>query len=140
MNTESLLEILVQLETTLHKANSRHDEAWLQRTLHLSFREFGRSGRIHDRDSTIAALLAEEGNQVIRSQGFSVQMLDDRTALLTYRSAIETQSGELKLHANRSSIWLQTESGWQIVFHQGTPTGSFQKALPDAAPAMYKGM
>jgi hypothetical protein len=132
---DSTLKILVQLETELHKANSRHDETWFQRTLHPSFREFGRSGRIYDRDSTIAALLAEKSNQVIWSQDFAVQWLDERTALLTYRSASETQGGELELHANRSSIWLQTESGWQIVFHQGTPAESFPKALPDTPPS-----
>jgi hypothetical protein len=130
---DSTLKILVQLEIHLHKVNSRHDEAWLQKTLHPSFREFGRSGRIHDRDSTIATLLAEESNQVIWAQDFAVQWLDEQAALLTYRSAIETQGDELELHANRSSIWLQTESGWQIVFHQGTPTERFPKALPDAS-------
>jgi hypothetical protein len=34
----------------------------------------------------------------------------------------EPEDGMLERHALRASIWKCSPDGWQIVFHQGTPT------------------
>jgi hypothetical protein len=129
---DDAIDTLVLLETMLHAPDARRDSALLQRILHVSFREFGQSGHVYDRDAIISALLAEEEHPIIWSQDFAAQRIDDQTVLLTYRSAIAKEGGELERHANRASIWLETDWGWQLVFHQGTPTSCFRVSLPSA--------
>ncbi|HET6369798.1 MAG TPA: DUF4440 domain-containing protein, partial [Nitrospiria bacterium] len=62
------------------------------------------------------------------SQDFQVEPLSQEAALLTYRSAHVNNEGELERHTNRASLWQLTEHGWQMFFHQGTPTEAFQKS------------
>lgn len=125
---DRLTESFLLREAALQKPEARRDIAFLEATLHPSFREFGRSGGEYDRQAVITALVSEPVQPSIWMQDAVALQLDDRTVLLTYRSAIDDGAGRLDGHANRSSIWVKTDSGWQIVFHQGTPTGSFQKS------------
>ena len=55
----------------------------------------------------------------------SLSDLGDGVALLTYRSAEVGDDGEAARHALRTSLWVRGRDGWQIRFHQGTPTGPF---------------
>jgi hypothetical protein len=61
------------------------------------------------------------------AQDFSVAEIADGIALLTYRSAYVEETGELRRHALRTSLWQRTQRGWQMRFHQGTPTEPFDK-------------
>ncbi len=61
-------------------------------------------------------------------EDFVVNQLSGSIALLTYREAHVNPSGELFRHTNRSSIWRLDASGWQMVFHQGTPTAPFDQS------------
>lgn len=130
MSLQDPFDVLMHLETALHQADARHDTSFLEQTLHPAFREFGRSGREYDRHTIITALTSEESSPVTWAQDFHAQRLDDRAVLLTYRSAHLTDNGDLERYTNRSSVWLQTPTGWQMVFHQGTPTDAFPKSLP----------
>lgn len=89
------------------------------------FKEFGRSGASYTRDDTLMLLPTDTEPPSIHAQDFVVQPLSDSIALLTYRSAHVDTSGELFRHTNRSSIWRLNAMGWQMVFHQGTPTAPF---------------
>src|SRR3954453_16811424 len=51
-------------------------------------------------------------------------VLADGIALLTYATANEDVDGNRSRHTLRSSVWVRTASGWQIRFHQGTPTSA----------------
>jgi hypothetical protein len=127
----SLLATLRELECELHDPKCRRDRACLERLLVPDFREFGRSGSAYVRDDYVrddrlANLSAAASSETkIHAQDFAVHPLSDAIALLTYRSANVTPSGELTRHTNRASIWRRGSSGWQMVFHQGTPTEHF---------------
>lgn len=90
--------------------------------LHPDALEHGASGRVWDRDSIIAALLANPASpadDVPDGPGepvdVSAERLTDDVVLITYR--IAGPPGSL-----RSSIWVRTpEIGWRLRFHQGTP-------------------
>jgi hypothetical protein len=58
----------------------------------------------------------------VHSSDFDLVVLGEGVALLTYLSAHMNVSGNLHRHTLRSSIWVRTAAGWQIRFHQGTPT------------------
>ena len=123
----SLLSTLRQLECELHQPKCRRDRARLLQLLAPDFREFGRSGASYTRDEILNILPAEAEPSQIHAQDFAINQLADTVVLLTYRSAHINHAGELLRHTNRSSIWRRTESGWQMVFHQGTPSEPFER-------------
>lgn len=125
MDQMSLLSILHDLECELHHPKCRGDRERLAQLLAPDFREFGRSGASYTRDDMLARLPLETEAPQIHAQDFAMQELADSVVLLTYRSAHRSSSGELFLHTNRSSIWRLDSTGWQMVFHQGTPTDPF---------------
>ncbi len=128
MDKISLLSILRELECELHQPECRRNRERLMQLLAPDFREFGRSGASYTRDHILTKLPSDPEVLKIHAQDFAVQALSDSIALLTYRSAHTGQSGELYRHTNRSSIWRFASTGWQMVFHQGTPTDPFEVA------------
>jgi hypothetical protein len=125
MPPDSLLFTLRALECELHEPKARGSRERLAQLLHPQFCEFGRSGAVYTQAQIIDQLLAEASRARVHAQGFAVFELAPSVVLLTYQSADVTPSGSLERHANRSSIWRLEASGWQMVFHQGTPTESF---------------
>ncbi len=125
MDNSALLEHLCQQERELQNAQTRGDAARLRVLLHKDFREHGYSGRSYNLDSILALLLAEDEPTNIHPQDFVLQMLAENVALLIYRSAHRDKEGKLFRHSLRSSVWQRTEIGWQMIFHQGTPTAEF---------------
>jgi len=122
----SVLEILRELECELHEPGTRGNRKRLAQLLHPAFREFGRSGGVGSREEVITHLLAETEPPKVVAHGFAVLELAPSVVLLTYQSAHVTAAGSLERHANRASVWLREGSGWQMVFHQGTPTMPIQ--------------
>jgi hypothetical protein len=122
MENLSLLATLRELECELHQPECRRDQARLAQLLAPDFREFGRSGASYTRDHILVSLPSDPDPPRIHAQDFVVKPLSDSIALLTYREAHVNPSGELFRHTNRSSIWRLDSSGWQMIFHQGTPT------------------
>lgn len=125
MDQLSLLFTIRALECELHQPECRGDRERLAQLLAPDFREFGRSGATYTRDDTLLLVPTDPEPPKIHAQDFTVNELSDSIALLTYRSAHVSPSGELFRHTNRSSIWRFDASGWQMVFHQGTPTEPF---------------
>lgn len=121
MSDNELLEVLRELEIELQRKSTRHDHHRLHELLHSDFTEIGRSGRVYSRQETVKLLIASDTFAQIDCRDFKVNRLSDTTALLTYRSARVSESGELKRCTLRSSIWQHGEEGWQLHFHQGTP-------------------
>jgi hypothetical protein len=126
MGPDNLLQELCELEVALHQPGVRRDRSRLGELLHESFLEFGRSGRVY-RKADILASLPREQAAAIWSQDFAVAELADGLALLTYRSAAIDAKGNLSRHSLRSSLWQRTARGWQMRFHQGTPTEAFAR-------------
>ena len=125
MPADELLQTLRALERELHDHVVRRSPERLSALLHAQFCEFGRSGAVYTRAQVIGQLLAERDPPRSHTRGFAVVELAPAVALLTYQSADLAPSGSLEQYANRSSIWRRDESGWQMVFHQGTPTFAF---------------
>jgi hypothetical protein len=111
---------LRKLEESLWRAETRFDRAYMDSVLSPDYFEFGRSGRIYTREEVIN-VPQQEIKARLPLKEFKVHLLKDDVALVTYISEVE--SGEL-LVGNRSSLWVRTPAGWQIVFHQGTPAAS----------------
>ena len=112
-SSENPAEHLFHLERQLQDPAFRSDPEKVGNLLVEGFREFGASGRVFTRLETIAAL-ASETPYVITSRDFACTMLSPSAALVTYISR------DGKRETRRSSLWQLGESGWQILFHQGT--------------------
>jgi hypothetical protein len=67
----------------------------------------------------------------VHAQNFELLSLSHSVALLTYQSAQVGPSGALERHANRCSLWRREPQGWQMVFHQGSPTEGFANPQAD---------
>ncbi len=126
MTSENLLQHLRALEISLHQPEVRSDAGRLSELLHDSFVEIGRSGQIHTREKTLRDLPTKMPLGAIQSQDFAVAEISDGIALLTYKSAHVDAKGEFSRHTLRASLWQRTAQGWQMRFHQGTPTDAFK--------------
>ena len=112
---------LVDLERELHQAATPADVRRLYQLLHESFVEYGRSGRVYDRDEMIQGL-SSETTPAIWVGDFSVSNETEEAALVTYRSAQINEQGAHCRHALRSPLWIRANHRWQMRFHQDTPT------------------
>jgi hypothetical protein len=72
--------------------------------------------------------VTEEELAPVHAQDFELTEINGGVALLTYRSAHVDPVGNLYRHTLRSSLWVQTASGWTMRFHQGTPTAAFDRS------------
>jgi len=122
----SLLSQLQALEVELHQPVVRGDAARLDALLHEEFHEFGRSGAAYAKVDILAHLLAASQHERVVADNFLVRRLATDVALLTYRSAHALPDGTLHRHTLRSSIWQRSDVGWQMSFHQGTPTEPYE--------------
>ena len=116
-----LLDELSALETELHSLDTRLDVSRMEELLHPQFEEFGRSGRKYCRDEALSEFTSGTDCPRVVATGFEVAELGDGVALLTYKSAHRTESGKIHRCTLRSSLWLRTDEGWRLRFHQGTP-------------------
>ena len=103
------------LEEGLWRAETRFDRAWMERVLAPGFFEFGRSGRVYNREDTLGMAARPID---ARLDGLDARLLSADVAQVTYTTA-ETYEGEEQI-ANRSSLWLRMEDGWHLLFHQAT--------------------
>jgi hypothetical protein len=122
MRGGDLLERLRVLETELHRLETRQSRNRLERLLHPDFVEFARSGRRYSRSEVLAEFSAVGAAlEPVHVEQFELAELGSGAALVTYLSAHKTATGELYRRTLRSSLWLETETGWRMRFHQGTP-------------------
>lgn len=122
MSSEILLPLIRALECELHEPKVRHDPHRLNELLHPEFWEIGRSGRSYTRAEILEHLLKEKQPAKIQSQDFLIRLLAPDVLLLTYKSAHVGADGILERYTLRASVWKFGPSGWQLLFHQGTPT------------------
>jgi hypothetical protein len=111
------IEELKRLEESLWIAKTRFDQEYMNVILSRGFFEFGRSGRIYNREESLKASY-QDINAVLPLKDFVIHALSSDVVLITYISEVAYETLEV---ANRSSIWIRTPTGWQLEFHQGTP-------------------
>ena len=117
LSEEDKLET-VRLEKPMWRAETRFDVNFQRTTFAQDFLEFGRSGRVYQRQQ----LILDERREIratLPLDELSIRLLDENTAQVTYDSHVE-YDGVVE-HARRSSIWSRDEQGWVMRFHQGTP-------------------
>ena len=121
MKVRSLLEQLVELEMELHRIETRRNTARLEQLLHPDFVEFGRSGRRYSRHEVLQEFAGGGDMPPVQARDFELAELGPEVALLTYRSAHVGSAGQLFRETLRTSVWVETATGWRMRFHQGTP-------------------
>ena len=111
--TEADLQEVVRRELALLEPDVRADAERVLALLHPEFLEHGASGRVRDRESITAVTSGTE--VAIEATDLQTRYLGADAVLVTYRSR------EPGREALRSSVWLRDpESGWLLLFHQGT--------------------
>jgi hypothetical protein len=110
--------ILTRLEEDMWREVMRFDRAFQEQRFATDFFEFGRSGRVYNRDRIIQ-FDSQPIHAVLPLPNLAIRLLDRNTAQVTYNSQVEYDS--VVEYARRSSIWSRTENGWVMRFHQGTP-------------------
>jgi hypothetical protein len=123
VSVNALLDALKALEVELHRDTTRANRSRMDELLHPDFIEFGRSGAVWTRQATLDEFGAGGGEAPrIHADRFELHPLGDTLSLLTYRSAHVSADGSRHRHTLRSSLWQRSAHGWQMRFHQGTPT------------------
>tara|TARA_R110002167_G_scaffold10266_16_gene47424 strand:+ start:1061 stop:1441 length:381 start_codon:yes stop_codon:yes gene_type:complete len=122
------MDILVKQEIELHRYDTRKSDTDIQRLIHPSFSEVGKSGNSYDFTSIIEMMSSEEPSRVsIHSQNYECIQLEPSLQLLKYESAlVSKKSGDVSDYAKRCSIWAFTGTCWQLKYHQGTPCSAFE--------------
>ncbi len=109
---------LEHLEEGLWREETRFDREWMGGVLHPEFSEVGRSGRTYSREEIIAPSSGPIEVE-LPLEKYRMHLIDEDVALIRYVSR-QTMDGEPR-PAERTSIWVNTNEGWQLRFHQGTP-------------------
>lgn len=113
----SVKEQLYELENKLLQMEIRNSAEALKQLLANDFVEYGRSGRIYDKNQIVEGLPNDQ-HMLIEIKAFQVKKLAEDVALVTYQSVRKVDK---PVHSLRSSIWKQISGRWQMIFHQGTP-------------------
>lgn len=108
---------LAHLEEGLWR-ETRFDREWIDRVLHPDFTEVGTSGRTYSREEALEAPSTDLG-VALSHEGYTLELIDEDVALVRYIS--HDTHDDVKRRARRSSIWVNTNEGWRLRFHQGTP-------------------
>jgi hypothetical protein len=119
-----LLEKLRSLEAELHTVEVRRNAERLESLLHPDFVELGRSGRRYSRADILDEFERSSELPNVHSRNFELAVLAEGIVLLTYASSHEDGEGKEFRHTLRCSIWVCTQTGWQMRFHQGTPAAA----------------
>ena len=106
--------LLLRLELQLMDPRFRRDRAAVADLLAEDFREFGASGRVWSRQTIIELMATEPEYAPPAVEDFAVQKVASEVALATYRAVRESSS------SLRSSLWIQEQGQWKMLFHQGT--------------------
>lgn len=119
-----LLDELRRLEAELHHPGLPCSRERLEQLLHPGFHEVGRSGRPYTRATVLDFLAGQATPPAVEASGYAVHLLAEGCALLSYRSVRRGADGQALEPALRSSVWLRTQQGWQLFYHQGTPAAA----------------
>jgi len=119
MSPDEITACLRACEEMLLDPAARRHRARVAALLDDDFREFGASGRIWSRDE-IVDLLANEEYLPATMENFECRELVDGIALVTYRTVRRGAQVAGTAIILRSSIWAFGNSGWRLLFHQGT--------------------
>ncbi len=98
----------------------RADRDRLASLLHDQFLEIGASGKLWSREDVLQHIVHEPTTTRSLDE-FECRLLNDQTALTTYRVTRTNPNDGSKTLSRRSSVWLRESDTWKLRFHQGTP-------------------
>lgn len=108
------MEKLLEYENLLFKKSFCSKRENLEKIFHKDFCEYGKSGKVFNRNGTINFLLNSEDRD-IQILDFQVKQIDKETFIVHYKS--KHNGKQLVL---RTSIWICENGELKLYFHQGT--------------------
>jgi hypothetical protein len=120
MIDSEVAEALKKLEKSLHRRDVRGSRTAVDHLLADDFIEIGRSGRMYDKQQTLAALAAEAGILAVETDNFEFRDIAPGVVLLTYFARTTDDAGTRA--SLRGSLWKLIDGRWRMLLHQGTPT------------------
>ena len=114
---DSAESIVMQFERDLLDPAVRSDRERLDLLIAEDFLEVGATGSSFGKANVLARLPSESG-VAFTASGMTAATLANNVILITY-VATRSHAGHT-LHSKRSSIWVHSEVGWQMRYHQGT--------------------
>jgi hypothetical protein len=108
---------LQKLEEELWIEETRFNRPYMEEVMASDFFEFGRSGRVHNRESCLSSESVPI-DAVIPLQNLQIRLFTNNVAQVTYHSEVSYDG--LVEKARRSSIWTRYGKDWKLRFHQGT--------------------
>jgi hypothetical protein len=117
----NVLAELSQREPIFHRPELGITRADFDNMMHPDFWEIGASGRCYSREYVLAELVKRYSRSdyatqdVWETSGFDCRELAPGLYLLTY-ALLQDNTRKTR----RSTLWRRTESGWKVLFHQGT--------------------
>lgn len=103
-------------ETCLFSKEFCQKEDNLRGLIHEDYMEYGASGKIYYRQEELNYLLCLKEDRSIEITDFHQEYIKEDVILVHYRSKHLDKQKE----ALRTSVWVKTDEGWKIKFHQGT--------------------
>ena len=113
--TQDDLDIVRDCERALLTGAVRGDRLSAGLLLHADYREYGRSGRVWDKNAVLDMMQDTAELVQLRAEDLEAVPLGDDVVLVTYDSVTP------QARAHRSSVWVRESGRWQVRFHQGTP-------------------
>ena len=112
---------LKELEEELLTPQARRNRDRLRQLLAEEFEEVGSSGRVFGRQEVLQALAQEQAGADVELslQNFRAHPLESGLVQVRYQSRRRTVNGDRI--AERTSLWRREGTGWQMIYHQGTP-------------------
>ena len=108
------------LETSLHKKETRNSRERVSALIADDFLEFGKSGGILTKRDTLDGLEDEAVDLQVEVSDFAARQLSPDVVLVTYTAAMLDGGNPTMVATNRSSVWVLRDGRWQMAFHQGT--------------------
>ncbi|MCL2882407.1 MAG: DUF4440 domain-containing protein [Coriobacteriia bacterium] len=102
------------LSETLRKQPEKYAALLAER-----FTEYSSSGQVYSKQNVMDSLETLPDIEVPLKH-FAATELSPGSVLVTYESARITDTGNRE-RALRSSIWINTNDSWELLFHQGSP-------------------
>lgn len=118
--TKEQEQLFLELETSLHKKEVRSSRERVNELIADDFVEFGKSGGVFNKQNTLDGLEGEQVDLQIDVSDFNAKELAPSVVLVTYTASMFDSKRPAPMSTRRSSIWVERNEKWQMVFHQGT--------------------
>lgn len=118
--TNEQIQQFKELETSLHKKEVRNSPERVAELIDDDFNEFSKSGGVFNKHDTLVGLAGEQLDLQIEVSDFNVRELSAAVVLVTYTASMLDTDNVTIVTTRRSSIWINRDGRWQMMFHQGT--------------------